>query len=55
MTTATNVARYLIRLAGQDPEGEPMTAMRLQKLLYYCQGWHLAWYGRPLFEDRVEA
>ena len=32
-----------------------MTAMRLHKLLYYCQGWHLAWYGRPLFADRIEA
>lgn len=26
-----------------------------QKLLYYAQAWHLAWYGRPLFEDRLEA
>jgi uncharacterized phage-associated protein len=55
MTTALNVARYLIRLAGTDPEGEGLTAMRLQKLLYYCQGWHLAWYGCPLFTDRLEA
>ncbi len=32
-----------------------MTAMRLHKLLYYCQGWYLAWYGRPLFPERLEA
>lgn len=31
------------------------TTMKLQKLLYYCQGWHLAWDGVPLFEDRIEA
>lgn len=55
MTTAADVAKHLIHLAGADPEGEPMTAMRLHKLLYYCQGWHLAWYGRPLFADRIEA
>lgn len=58
MTTAEDVARHLIRLAGtetEDPAPEPMTAMRLQKLLYYCQGWHLAWHGRPLFADRIEA
>jgi uncharacterized phage-associated protein len=55
MTTATAVAEHLIRLAAADPEGKPMTAMRLQKLPYYCQGWYLAWYGRPLFADPIEA
>lgn len=28
---------------------------KLQKLLYYCQGWHLAHYGSPMFEEDVEA
>ena len=55
MTTAADIARHLIRLAAEEPGGEPMTAMRLHKLLYYCQGWHLAWYGRPLFPERIEA
>jgi uncharacterized phage-associated protein len=55
MATATDIARLLVRLAASDPEGEPMTPMRLQKLLYYCQGWFLAWYGKPLFPDRIEA
>lgn len=55
MTSAAAVAKHLIRLAAADPEGEPMTAMRLHKLLYYCQGWFLAWHGRPLFPDRLEA
>jgi len=32
-----------------------MTPARLHKLLYYCQGWYLAWYGRPLFVERIEA
>lgn len=55
MTTAPDVARYLIRLAALEEGGEPMTAMRLHKLLYYCQGWHLAWYGEPLFPEAIEA
>lgn len=28
---------------------------KLHKLLYYCQGHHLAVFGRPLFEDTVSA
>ncbi len=31
------------------------TTMKLQKLLYYCQGWHLAWDGVPLFKAEIEA
>lgn len=34
---------------------ELMSHMRLQKMLYYEQGYHLAAFGTPLFEDRVEA
>src|SRR6202035_2468893 len=29
--------------------------MKLQKLLYYCQAWSLAWDGVPLFDDPIEA
>ena len=32
-----------------------MTSMRLQKLLYYAHGCHLATHGVPLFSDRIEA
>jgi uncharacterized phage-associated protein len=28
---------------------------KLQKLLYYCQAWHLVWEGDPLFRARIEA
>lgn len=28
---------------------------KIHKLLYYCQGWHLAHYGEPLFAERIEA
>lgn len=31
------------------------TTMKLQKLLYYCQGWHLAWDEVPLFDNEIEA
>jgi uncharacterized phage-associated protein len=37
---------------GKDPS---VPGMKLQKLLYYAQAWHLAWEGRPLFTERLEA
>lgn len=33
----------------------PESPMKLQKLLYYAQAWHLATHGRPLFPDDIEA
>ena len=35
--------------------GKPVPTLKLQKLLYYCQGWHLAWDGEPLFDATIEA
>lgn len=32
-----------------------MTAMKLQKLVYYCQAWSLVWDGEPLFPEKIEA
>jgi uncharacterized phage-associated protein len=29
--------------------------MKLQKLLYYQQGFHLAYFGSPLFDEEIEA
>ena len=36
MTSVHDVAAALLREAGE------MTTMKLQKLAYYCQSWHLA-------------
>lgn len=33
----------------------PESPMKLQKLLYYAQAWHLAEYGEPLFDAEIEA
>lgn len=49
MTTVHDVAAYLLRSHG------PMTAYKLQKLLYYSQVWAVVWDGAPLFEDAPEA
>jgi uncharacterized phage-associated protein len=49
MSTVRDVAAYILRKQG------PMSAMKLQKLSYYSQAWHLVWEDKPLFDDRIEA
>jgi uncharacterized phage-associated protein len=52
--SAHDAARYF--LASQDEEaGELISNLKLQKLLYYAQGFHLALFARPLFSDKVKA
>jgi uncharacterized phage-associated protein len=34
---------------------EKITAVKLQKLLYYCQAWSLVWDDAPLFSEHIEA
>ncbi|AZZ49577.1 Panacea domain-containing protein [Rathayibacter rathayi] len=30
-------------------------SMKIQKLVYFAQAWHLAWTGRPIFDEDFEA
>ncbi len=55
MAHAEHVARYFLWLAANEPEEEPVTHMRLQKLLYYAQGWALASRGEGLFAGEIQA
>lgn len=34
---------------------QPLSWLKLQDLLYYAQGWHLAWDDQPLFSDAIFA
>lgn len=49
---AIDIAKYFIKKASNDGG---ISHLKLQKLLYYAQGWYLANYGRPLFKDEIEA
>jgi uncharacterized phage-associated protein len=51
--SATAVANWLINKNREDPSG--LTHLKIQKLLYFYQGWHLAYFNAPLFEDPIEA
>lgn len=42
-------------LAFCNEHGDLVTNLKLQKLLYYAQGWHLGLHGTPLFDDPLEA
>ena len=53
-TTAHDVARYFLAMQDEDA-GELISNLKLQKLLYYAQGFHLALFGVPLFSDRIKA
>lgn len=55
MAKALDVATLLTFLAQSGDEPDPLTHLRLQKLLYYCQGWSLGLRGKPLFNERIEA
>lgn len=49
MPTAHDVAAYILKKRG------PMSAMKVHKLVYYCQVWSLVWEDRPIFSDGIEA
>ena len=49
MVSVNDVAAFILR------ERQQMTAMKLQKLVYYAQAWSLVWDERPLFSERIEA
>lgn len=49
MASVHDVAAYILKKVG------PMTAMKLEKLAYYCQAWSLVWDEKPLFRERIEA
>lgn len=51
--TAAQAADHLIALAHR--RGEAVSNLKLQKLLYYAQAWHLARFDRPLFPERFQA
>jgi len=49
MKTVFDVAKYIL-----DQSGE-MTAMKLQKLVYYSQVWHVVWEEEELFKEEIQA
>ncbi len=51
--TSAQAAHGIIAFCNKH--GDFVSNLRLQKLLYYAQAWHLALRDAPLFEERLEA
>jgi uncharacterized phage-associated protein len=49
MANVHDVAAYILSRQGS------MTAMKLEKLVYYAQAWSLVWDEAALFPERIEA
>ncbi len=43
-----DVAEYILE------KKRPVPAMKLHKLVYYCQAWSLVWEDRPMYESKIE-
>ena len=55
MVSAQNVAEYFLYSDGQTQSSEGISNLKLQKLVYYAQGFYMAIFGEPLFDEEISA
>jgi uncharacterized phage-associated protein len=57
MTSITDVAKYLVESFPKYfvKDNGDLETTKLQKVSYYCQGWHLAWTDEALFKEDFQA
>lgn len=56
MNTVLQVADYFLNKASkEEDDSEIISNLKLQKLVYYAQGFHLAMFDEPLFIETIEA
>jgi uncharacterized phage-associated protein len=51
--SASQIANEFIRRGIADDV--PVDPLKIQKLVYLAQGWHLAFLGKPLIKEKIEA
>ena len=51
---ALDIASLFVQLANSIPD-EDIDNLKLNKLCYYAQGWSLARFGTPLFDEAIQA
>ena len=52
--TACAVADYFLTRV-EEEAGDSLSNLKLQKLVYYAQGFHLALYDKPLISEMIQA
>lgn len=55
MSQALSLAKELVKLSLAGEELDPLTNLRLQKLLYYAQAWSLVIRESELFSEEIQA
>lgn len=53
IATVNQVSDFLLHECRE--RGELLTNLKLQKLLYYAQAWHLVYHGKQIFEEDFQA
>jgi len=54
MLACYDMAKYFLSLTDENV-GDLISNLKLQKLVYYAQGFHLAMHDKPLFDEETEA
>ena len=55
MYSAFEIANKILDRAANNDAGDLISNLKLQKLLYYMQGFHLAFFEKPLFKEEIHA
>ena len=55
MAELQQVAAYILNKANNDDAGDLISNLKLQKLVYYANGFHLAIFDTPLFHEGIDA
>lgn len=53
-TTVFDVADYFLKIVDREA-GSSITHLKLQKLVYYAQAWHLVFTGERMFDSEIQA
>lgn len=54
MITILDAAKYFVHLSYSESHAS-LTPLKLQKILYFAQGWSFVWDNKPLFAETFEA
>ena len=54
MLTCFDVAKYFLSLCNDEESGDLISNLKIQKLVYYAQGFSLAINNKPLFKEKIQ-